>query len=95
MLPMDKLADALVFAVAHLNLREDEEHLDEDMEAMESIIGILSEATDAEQDALAAAAKRAHARWVDDPEGTEFAETYASWMEDAFGEEWQGNDRMV
>jgi hypothetical protein len=95
---MEKLADAVIYAVSYINCRdedEDETYLRDDVKAMEWLAHILQQASDTEQDALAAAAKRALAaelaagatrdsKWVRD---------YSTWMEDMFGEGWSGNDR--
>lgn len=95
---MEKLADALVYAVSYINCRDedgDETYLDEDVKALEWLAHILRQTTDAEQDALAAAAKRAvmaelaagapaDAKWVQD---------YSNWMQEMFVDGWVGNDR--
>jgi hypothetical protein len=95
---MEKLADAVVFAVTYINCRDeddDEMYLHDDANALGSLADILQQSTDAEQDALASAAKRRLAaelaagaapdsKWVSD---------YSTWMECMFGEDWSGNDR--
>ena len=58
---MDAIADALIYAVSYINRRPLEDHEsrydDGDVGALESIAGILANATQAEQAALAAAAE--------------------------------------
>lgn len=90
---MQALADALVYAVAYINLRGAEGAMDDDSDvgALESIAGLLSESSNEEQDALAAAAERALATEFRD----EFLRDYKTWMEDMFGEGWVGNKRNM
>jgi hypothetical protein len=96
---MEKLAEAVVYAVTYINCRDDDDdetYLRDDVKSLEWLAHILHQATDAEQDALAEAAKRALAaelaagasldsKWVRD---------YSTWMQDMFGEDWLGNDRV-
>lgn len=92
---MKSLADAIVYAVTYINSREaDDEGLDDDVAALESIAGILANATKKEIDALAAAAKRAlvDEKSADFP-NEEMIEVLSTWMEDLFGGDWVGNDR--
>ena len=96
---MHAIADALVYAVSYINCRglEDSEsrYDDGDVGALESIAGFLRDATPAEEDALAAAAKRALAAELASPQPRpEFVRDYERWMEDMFGEGWQGNRRV-
>jgi hypothetical protein len=96
---MQAIADALVYAVAYINCRplEDREsrYDDGDVGALESIAGLLHDATPAEEDALAAAAERAMAAELASPQPRpEFVRDYQRWMEDIFGEGWQGNRRV-
>ena len=93
---MRAIADALVYAVSYINCRPLEEHEsrydDGDVGALESIAGFLADATDEEQDALAAAADRAlSVEMALRPPRNEFVQDYSRWMEDMFGEGWQGN----
>jgi hypothetical protein len=95
---MERLADAVVYAVSYISCRDedgDETYLRDDVKSLEWLAYILQQSTNAEQDALAAAAKRALAaelaagaapdsKWVRD---------YSTWMEDMFGEGWSGNHR--
>ncbi len=90
------MADALVYAVTYINCREDEteEYLHDDVGALESIAGLLADVTDAEKEALAAAAKSALEREQARASPRDnFVEDYSTWMEDVFGEEWVGNVR--
>jgi len=96
---MEAIADALVYAVTYINCRPLEDHksrYDEgDLGALESIAAFLHTATLAEEDALAAAAERARAAERDGPSPRpEFLRDYEHWMEEMFGEGWQGNRRI-
>ena len=92
---MEKLADALVYAVTYINCRDEEASPEDDVTALESVSYIVGEASDAELDALAAAAKRALAEELAASFPREaWVQTYSTWMEDLFGGEgWIGNDR--
>ena len=97
---MEAIADALVYAVSYVNGRPLEDHEsrydDTDVGALENIAGFLANATSAEQDALAAAAKRALAAELANPQPRpEFVEDYSRWMHDIFGDEWEGNRRVA
>jgi hypothetical protein len=97
---MEAITDALIYAVSYINCRglEDSQctYDDGDVSALESIAGFLSNATPAEQDALAAAAERelAEERAAPQPR-PEFVRDYERWMEDMFGEGYQGNHRVT
>ncbi|MFO0965376.1 MAG: hypothetical protein U0793_07295 [Gemmataceae bacterium] len=95
---MDNIADALVYAVAYINCRGDEgddDLLDDDVGALESIAAFLADSTPAEQDVLAAAAERALIAEKSSARPREkFVRDYACWMEEMFGEEWEGNRRI-
>jgi hypothetical protein len=94
---MQALADAVVYAVTYINLpRGDDEEEDDDCGALESIADLLRNgATDLEQDALAAAAKRALCAERESPSPRpEFIASYSNWMEEMFGDGWEGNDRV-
>lgn len=96
---MDAIADALVYAVSYINCRPLEDHEsrydDDDVVALESIAAFLTTATPAEEDALAAAARRALAAELASPRPRpEFVEDYSRWMSDMFGEGWDGNQRV-
>lgn len=97
---MEAIADALVYATSYINCRPLEDHEsrydDGDVGALESIAGFLHNATSSEEDALAAAAERALAAELASPlPRSEFASDYSRWMEDMFGEGWQGNCRVT
>lgn len=97
---MNATADALVYAVSYINCRPLDDHEsrydDGDVGALESIAGFLAEATQAEQDALAAAAERALAAELASRQPRpEFVRDYSSWMHDMFGDEWEGNRRAT
>jgi hypothetical protein len=94
---MKAIADALVYAVTYINLRDaaDPRYDDGDVGALESIAGYLHDATVEEQDALLAeAAERALVGERAGPARSEFIADFPSWMEDMFGEGWQGNRRV-
>lgn len=95
---MNAIADALVYAVTYINCRGDEnddELLDGDVGALESIAACLRDSSPAEQDALAAAAERALAseKTLKRPR-KEFLHDYAHWMEEMFVQGWEGNRRV-
>ena len=93
---MKSIADALVYAVSYINCRdaEDDDLADDDVSAVESIAAYLSDATSAEQDALATAAKKAllEEQSLASPR-RELIDDFSTWMEGLFGEDWVGNDR--
>src|SRR5262245_41964678 len=95
---MDAIADALVYAVTYINCRGedgDEEFLDDDVGALESIAACLRNTTPAEQDALATAAERALAEERSSRKPRpKFLRDYAHWMEEMFVEGWKGNRRV-
>lgn len=95
---MNSIADALVYAVAHLSCRDAEnEDLDnEDDAALGHIMAYLSEVATDEEDALANAAKRALAeeRSLITPR-QEMIDHFSNWMELMFGRDWEGNDRFL
>jgi hypothetical protein len=92
---MNSIADALVYAVAYINCRvKDDGDVSQDVGALESIAGLLEDSTRTEQDALAAAAIRAlTAETTSQRPRPDFMRDYANWMEDMFGEGWEGNSR--
>ncbi len=97
-LPVKRLADALVYAVSYINNRpggRDELVQDDDVAALEVLADILGRATDAEKDALSAAANLALDAEMSrgTRSDTEAAQVYGNWMEAMFGEGWVGNDR--
>jgi hypothetical protein len=93
---MKAIADALVYAMTYINLREcrNEAYDDGDVGALESIAGMLDSATAEEQDALAAAAERALADEMNHAPREEFVRDYKTWMENTIGEGWIGNRRI-
>lgn len=95
---MKSLADAIVYAVVYIDLRDDpgEEYLEDDVGALESIGYYLHRATEAEKDALAEAAENARAKeTASDRLRKKFVEAYQTWMEVIFGEDnWKGNKRI-
>lgn len=93
---MNAIADALVYAVAYINCRNNEGDDDRaDVRALESIAGFLANSTSAEQDELAAAANRALAAEKRMAKPREhFLRDYANWMEETVGEGWEGNSRI-
>ena len=94
---MHSISDALVYAVTHIRCRDarDEGTANEDDSALGHIMAYLSEATLAEKNALADAAKRALAeeQSLYTPE-QEKMDYFATWMEDIFGRDWNGNDHV-
>ena len=94
---MKSIADAIVYAVAYINAREgDDDTLDDDVGALESIAGYLSDATPDELTALADASRRAvESELSQAAPRPEFVEGLESWMEDMFGEDWTGNERVL
>ena len=94
---MKSITDALVYAVTYLNSRDagDEDLADEDDSAIGHIMAYLSDATPAEQDALADAAKRALAEEQSlIPPQQEMMDHFSIWMEEMLGRDWNGNDRI-
>ena len=92
---MEKLADAVVYAAAYINLRDSEDDDGRnDVKALESMAHSIRQASDAELNALAAAAKRAFADELAAPTPRDsWVQCYSTWMEDMMGVGWAGNDR--
>lgn len=92
---MKSIADALVYAVTYVSLvgLKEDSYRNDDVGALESIAAILNSSTEEEKDALAAAADRALANELGSIPRDEFVRDYRTWMEDMFGEEWEGNTR--
>lgn len=97
---MDSVANAIVYAVAYIHCRaegedsvEDEE--DADDSAISHIMASLSRATPEEEDALAAAAKRAlrEEQSLHHPQ-QDMIECFENWMQLMFGWDWDGNERV-
>lgn len=94
---MKSITDALVYAVTYINSRDagDEDLAIEDDSAKGHIMAYLSDATHAEQDALADAAKRALAEEQSlIPPQQEMIDHFSIWMEDVLGRDWIGNNRI-
>lgn len=93
---MKALADAIVYAVTYINCLPDptEEHLDEDVHALENIATYLHAATEVEKDALAVAAQKAFALEQTGLKREDYLRAYGFWMEDTFVEGWEGNTRI-
>jgi hypothetical protein len=96
---VDALADAIVYAVSYINCRDDdgdETYLKEDADALGNLAYLLRDCSQAEMNALAEAAKRAHAALLaaGDPPDSRWVQDYNRWMEEMFVEGWLGNDRI-
>jgi hypothetical protein len=93
---MKALASALVYAVAYINCLSDphEKHLDADVHTLEEMATYLSNATEEEKDALAAAAQQAFEQEQRGSPRPEYLEVYRTWMACMFGESWEGNRRI-
>jgi len=95
---MKSIADTLVFAVAHIGCRDDEndeKYLDDDVRALEQIAFLLGATSPAEQDELAAAAERALAEEQSSLQpNARLLHDYAHWMEELFGGGWERNQRV-
>ena len=92
---MDSIADAIVYAVAHISCRdESEESVEDDDSALGHIMAYLSHATPEEKDALAAAAERAlrEEQSLHHPK-QEMIDFFENWMEFMIGRDWDGNNR--
>jgi hypothetical protein len=92
---MKSIADALVYAVAFIEIRPDqtEDYLDDDVAALESIADCLANATEGEKDALAEAAVRSlNVELSSASPRPEFIEIYSTWMESLF-DGWVENRR--
>lgn len=93
---MDSIADAIVYAVAHIGCREEcGDSPDEDDPAMAHIMAYLSKATPEEEDALAAAAERAlsEEKSLLHP-NQEMIKFFENWMRIVFGWDWEKNKRV-
>ena len=92
---MKSIADAIVYAVAHIACLEVDEDSDErEGEAISHIMAYLSHATPEEEDALASAAQRAldEERSLHHPQ-QDLVEFFENWMEHMLGRDWDGNQR--
>ncbi|HEX7379762.1 MAG TPA: hypothetical protein VF278_21740 [Pirellulales bacterium] len=92
---LEAVAEALVHAVTYIDWvpDPDEEHLHEDAQAFEFIAAILADTTDAEKNALAAAAQRAFQAEQAGAKREYFQQSYGRWMEEMFVYGWDGNKR--
>ena len=92
----NSIATALIYAVTYINLRDfDGEDSDDDVGALESIAGFLANCTAEELDQLSLAAKDAFNAEQRTANRQDFLDDYGKWMEEMFGEEWEGNERQV
>ena len=92
---MDSIADAIVYAAAYISCREESDDTGEDDDsALEHIMAYLSHATPEEEDALAAAAKRAlrEEQSLHHPK-QEMVDFFEKWMEVMLGRDWERNQR--
>ena len=94
---MKSLADAVVYAVTYINCRPDPEErfLDGDSDALTDIAVYLHQCTDQEKQVLADAAERSLAGWraAGSPR-PDWEKSLSTFMEDIYGDEWQGNKRV-
>ena len=94
---MNSIADALVYAVTYLCTRdtEDEDLVADYDSAVSHIMAYLHDATRAEAEALADAAKKALAeeQSLITPEPV-MIEHFSMWMEHIIGRDWEGNERV-
>ncbi len=81
---MKSIAEALVYAVTYINLRDDESTEENDVGALESIADILSNCTPKEKAALKEAAQRLLKQEMASANREDFVEDYQNWMEEMF-----------
>ncbi len=81
---MKSIAEALVYAVTYINLRDDESTEENDVGALESIADILSNCTAKEKAALKEAAQRLLKEELASANRADFVEDYQNWMEEMF-----------
>ena len=82
---MKSIAEALVFAVVYINQRDDEYGSDEDVHALESIAGLLSQCAPEEKAALKKAAERLHKELKDSKtDRKDVLSDYENWMMNMF-----------
>ena len=94
---MKAIADAIVYAAAYIDSRDQRDEFDDDdsdESAMSHIMAYLSHATPEEEDALAAAAERAlkEEQSLHHPQ-QDMIEFFSQWMEIMCGMDWDGNKR--
>jgi len=90
---MKSLADAVVQAVTYINCRPDPD--DEDGNALTDIAVYLHQCSDEEKQALADAAERAlKSIQTEGPRLPDWEAALSTFMEDTYGDEWQGNKRI-
>ena len=92
---MNSIADAIVYAAAHIACREEFEDVDDDDgTAINHIMAYLSKATPEEEDAMAAAAERAliEEQSLHHPQ-QQMIDFFQNWMEHMLGPDWDGNRR--
>jgi hypothetical protein len=93
---MKAIADAIVYAAAYIDSRDQREEFDDDRDesAMSHIMAYLSHATSTEEDALAEAAERAlkEEQSLHHPQ-QDMIEFFSRSMEIMCGMDWDGNKR--
>lgn len=95
---MNAIADAIVYAAAYIDSRDQRVEFDDDdsdESAIAHIMAYLSHATPEEEDALAAAAERAlkEEQSLHHPQQG-MIEFFERWMQIMIGMDWDGNKRV-
>ncbi len=85
---MKSIAEALVYAVTYINLRESSGDEESDVGALESIAGILSTCSAKEKAALKDAAERLLKQELASTSREEFIDDYRDWMQEMFPDEY-------
>lgn len=85
---MQVLAKAIIYAATYIAVVERaDDDVDDDVDALESITAYLADATEAEQNALAAAAEEMLAAELNTPSPrVEYVAGYRNFMESIYGE---------
>ena len=89
---MKSIAEALVYAVTYINLRDEESSDENDVGALESIADILSKCTPKEKTAIKEAAQQLLKEELASNKREEFMEDYQNWMEDMFPDDSEDQD---